>query len=716
MRAPESLEGDFEFMEEGEVAEEPSEFKGMDDTELASLIGQELQNTSSILSGGTIAAEREKAINYYYGREFGNEVDGKSQIVLADVAETIDWVMPSLVRMFTGGRETVRYEPTGQGDEPGADQASDVINKKFVTKWNGERLIHDLLKTCLMEKVAPGYVTVEQQQKLEVVEYHGLTVEQLTELLAEDGVEPIEHTAREVELEPPGAPAGAPKVSIQLHDVRVKRVTSKREIKIGPIPPEEFFITRRYADIDDETPFCGRRFKRSVSTLVGMGLPRALVEQLQADDPIETDTSRITRFLDEEDGPPADITREDSGRMVWVTECFIRADVDGDGIAELRKVIMGGSGETSQILFNDYAEDIDYFAICPYPMPFKFWGRSLADIVAPLQLIRSTIMRMILDYLYLTVNPQKVVREGSVDIDSLLLAKAGGNIIAFDSVDDVKPLLQPSMSPAVFSTMEMLTGERENRAGVTRYNQGLDASSLNQTASGISQIMEASAARIELIARCLVPGLRRMFKLILKKQKQHGMMEESIRIRDRWVNVDPSTWNVDMDVAIQVGLGVGQARERIANLNQIIQTQVLASDKFGDLLVTPKQGYAALQELTEAMGFPIEGKFFKNPGEEMPPPPPPDPKLLQAEADGKKSEFDARLAEQRFHLDVQKFQADEAFRRYECEKKTEVDLARLAANERVEFAKIQSTEQIEKQRIAAQTEAAEEKGEPEGGE
>ena len=704
----------WEFLEEGEGPEEGPRSTVMSDDDLKSLIAQELQDTSAIMNGGTLAEERERAINYYYARPFGNEVEGKSQIVLADTAETIDWIMPSLIRMFTGSRELVAYEPVNKGDEAGADQSTDVVNLKFERQLNGFVILHTLFKVSLGEKVAPGYVQMKEVHKLTVDTYEDQTEIQLQQILETPGVTPIEHSERVVamkQLVPGEQGMEEVDVPVTLHTIKVKTLRTFKKLDVGAIPPEEFFITRRYADIDDETPFCGRRFQRSVSSLIASGLPAALVESLHSDDPTDTDSTRLARYQDEDGGNgPTDLTRTDSGRRVWVTECYIRVDQDGDGIAELRRVLLGGDGESGIILENDYADDgeIPYFHLCPYPMPFKFWGRSLADIVAPLQLIRSTIMRMILDYLYLTVNPQKVVREGAIDMESLLTARAGGNIIAYDNVEDVKPLEQPSMPPAVFSVFEMLQGERENRAGVTRYNQGLDAASLNQTARGLSQIMEAASARVELIARCFVPGLSRMFKLILKTLKRHGMAEEAMRLRDQWVDVDPASWNVDMDVVVKVGLGVGQARERIESLLKIIEMQMAAAEKLGPQLVTPQHGFAALQELCEAMGFPIDEKFFRNPGNEPPPPPAPDPRMLDAETKAKAAEANIKANVGKLKIDATKAETDLQFKQYECQKKTEIDLARIASNERIEFAKIQSAEKIATEQAEATRAAAKE--------
>ena len=47
-----------------------------------------------------IARQREKAIEYYYGLPFGNEVEGRSQFVDSTVADTIEWIKPSLMRIF----------------------------------------------------------------------------------------------------------------------------------------------------------------------------------------------------------------------------------------------------------------------------------------------------------------------------------------------------------------------------------------------------------------------------------------------------------------------------------------------------------------------------------------------------------------------------------------------------------------------------------------
>ena len=94
--------------------------------ELVARIQSEI--TDSLGYGDTVSQHREKAMEYYYGQPFGNEVEGRSQFVDSTVQDTIEWIKPSLMRVFASGDEMVKFSPHGPEDVPMAEQATDYVN------------------------------------------------------------------------------------------------------------------------------------------------------------------------------------------------------------------------------------------------------------------------------------------------------------------------------------------------------------------------------------------------------------------------------------------------------------------------------------------------------------------------------------------------------------------------------------------------------------
>ncbi len=657
------------------------ELRPLDIREIKSVIQLEINDALGGL-GSEIADDRQKAIRYYYGRPFGNEIDGRSQVVLTDVKDTIEWVMPQLMRMFTGGTHIVEYEPRRQGQEQQAKQATEFVNYLFMDEQDGFRILYDLFKTALLEKNSPGKVYSEKKYEPMLERYNGLSEAELGLLLDDEGLEVVAHDVEEKTLgrDPE---TGEPIVE-KLYNVQVRHMQAHVDVRVAAIPPEEFLIARRTIRLDDTTQFTAHRVKRTASDLIAMGFPKDLVLSVPSDDTPEFSIGRTERLSEDETFPVTTAERADAAsREIWTTDCVLRMDTDGDGYAELHKFIVAGEN-TVEILDDVEISHNPFFDLCPIPMPHKFHGMSLADLIMDLQLIRSTLLRQMLDNLYLINNQRMVVLDGEVDLDDLLTSRPGG-IVRANQLDAVRPLEQGQLGPMAMAMMEYLEEVKQNRTGITRYTQGMDASSLNQTATGISRIMDAAQVRIELIARIFAQtGLKRMFKLLLREMIQAGVKDRVFRLRGEWVTVDPSQWDEDMDVRIKVGLGVGQAQERIANLQTILQLQTqLTQMGFGEFMVTPANAFNALEGVAEAMGFPIPEHFFTDPGDREAPEPTPDPKVLEIEM---KKELEAarlELEKERLSLKEREDALDAELRKEEILMRERVEMARIESQERI---------------------------------
>jgi hypothetical protein len=597
----------------------------MTESELKAILSAEIEDSIGHV-GGELSEQRRKALDYYLGQPFGNEIEGRSKVVSTDVADTIEWILPSLLRIFTAGDDVVRYEPTGPEDEEVARQATEYANWIFTRDNPGFLILYTLFKDALLQKNGIGKVWWEETEEDQREVYRQKTPDEVQALLADPDVELIEareYRAERIGIDPSGAIVAMPVV---FHDVTVKRRRRSGRVRVMPVPPDEFLISRRARTIE-EAAFVAHRVRRSVSELLALGYDRKTVEALPdagEDDPNGEERARFD--FDDTGDPAGSHGLNRAMREVWITECYIRADWDGDGIAERRKITVGGTGD--EILDNEpWDGPLPFVSLTPIIMPHRFFGLSVADLVMDLQLIKSTILRQILDNLYLSNNGRHVISD-QVNLDDMLTVRPGGIVRlksgAMPSQGHVLPLDTPLVAAQAFPMLEYIDGIREGRTGVTRYNQGLHADTLNKTASGINQIMTAAQQRVELIARVFAEtGIKDLFRKILELVGKHQNAPRIIRLRNRWVPMDPRNWNTQMDLSINVGLGTGNRDQMLVHLQNLLGIQVQAIKLQGGVagpIVTLENVYNTLAKLVENAGLKSVDAYFTAPGA-MPPMP-----------------------------------------------------------------------------------------------
>ncbi len=654
--------------------------------EVKSIVSHEIMDSHGAISAGSqISEERRKALRYYYGRSFGNEVEGRSQVVLTEVADTIHWMMPSLMRMFFGPNTTWVFEPSNPDEIEAAEEATAYVNATFRDDMNGYQILYDWFFTALLEK--NGFVIAYYEEKIEPRKetFYGLSPEEF-QMLIEDGRngEVIEFSQNEDEfIEGPDGP-------VPLIDCTIQYNNKVGKIKVDGIPPEEALVARRTIILDDDAKFCGQRKKMTVSDLIAMGYDPKMVDELPTDESPEFSQGRTIRLSEEETFPISTAERADAAsREIWVNNCFLRIDEDGDGYAELRNIVV--VGDTSMEIISD--EEVNWMPISSLtavPVPHKFFGQSVADLVGDLQVIRSTLMRQMLDNIYLQNNSRHVVIEGAVEIDDLLTSYPGG-VIRATMPDAVTPLITQPLGPAAMQMMEYLEDIREVRTGVTRYSQGLDAGSLNATATGVSAIMSASHARIELIARTFAEtGMKQLGRNLLRLMKENYTKPRRVKLRGKWTNIDPSKWNENMTVKVKVGLGVGAASERIGFVMQVLGLQNELMKTGGKGMVTQDNVYRAASEITEAMGFQLPDMFFTDPNGQQWPEEPPNPKILESERRSKEDSGRLKLDFAKIADDVENNDDMMKFRYKELEDRIKVDRERIEMEERVRMAQVKA--------------------------
>ena len=681
----------------------------MDQEKLKGILDAEIDNSLGYIQTDT-TDERSKAIEYYNREPYGNEVEGRSQIVTGEVAEVVDGALPQLLRVFTQSDEMVRFEPKSQGDEEKAKQATEYVNWVLNHDNEGVILFHNWFKDALLQK--NGIVKVYWDEQVDVTkeEYKNLSEEELAVLLADEEVEVVSQ-----EIIPSDDPlfnnidplTGA-MIPVNFYNVKLKKTTKTGKVIVENVPPEEFLISKKARTIAD-SPFVAHRRLITRSELIAMKFAKDVVETLPTWSDLTYTQERTARFSNGEN-PDDNNTIDPSMEEIEVYECYIKADMDGDGIAELRKVFYAGR----EILDDKEIDFVPFASICPIPMPHKFYGHSLADRTMDLQLIKSTVTRQILDNLYLTNNARMGVVEGQVNLDDMLTVTAGG-VVRIKNPNAIVPLTVPATASQSFPMLQYLDSVQSKRTGVNDAQQGLDPNILqNATATAVAAVQSAAAGKIEMIARIFAEtGVKDLFQKILQLLCKYQDKARVIRLRGKYITIDPREWTNGFDVSINVGLGTGNKQEQMAMVALVLQKQeqILGTQGYNNPLVTITQYRQTLGRFIEAAGYKDSSEFFKEIPPELeqqianpqPQQAPVDPAvqayMAQAQA---QMQIDQAKAQQQMALEQQKAEADLMLQQQKAQAEIQLKREKAMADLELKTAEFQAEAQLKAMQVGAQ--------------
>ena len=589
---------------------------------LKSLIESEIDGAIGYLESET-TEQRRQALSAYLRDPYGNELEGRSQIVTGEVAEVIDGALPQLMRVFTG-EEVVRFDPVSPGDEEAAKQATEYCNWVLNRDNEGFIILRNWFFDALLQKV--GIVKTYWDTKVDITKetYRDLTDDELVMLMSDGTLEVVAQDTQEM-IDPYG-------IVIRKHTVQVERKNEFGTVKIENVPPEEFLISKRARNVQD-SPFVAHRRLVTRGELVAMGFDRDVVSGLPSNDALSFTPERVARFSQGEQ--PHDMQSLDFDMQeVEVFECYVvtgekyaeedyqesygeewddqqQMEEETDiGLTHRYKIFYAGN----EILSKEECDFVPFHSICPLPIPHKFYGQSLADRATDLQLIKTTLTRQMLDNLYLTNNNRMVAIDGQVNLDDLLTTTPGG-VVRVKSAGAVQSLAVQSIASQTFPMMEYIDGVQAKRTGVSDAQQGLNPDILqNVTATAVAAMTTQAQGKLELIARTFAEtGVKSLFKGILYLAAKYSDKPRILRLRGKYVPYDPRTWKNSYDVTINVGLGNGNRNEQLAMLQMVLAKQEEILKGFGPAnpLVSVSQYRTTLSKMVEAAGIKDVDSYFK---------------------------------------------------------------------------------------------------------
>jgi hypothetical protein len=581
----------------------------MDEGKLKAILDSEIWSALGYIQSET-TKERQQALEYYLRRPYGNEVEGKSQIVTGEVAEAVDGALPQLIRVFTSSDNIVEFNPVHEGDQELADGATTYVNHVFYKDNDGFSILHNWFKDALLEKVGVVKVYWDDETNITKESYKGLTEDELVLIMQDQEVELVSHEMID-NIEVVVDPITGQQVerNNQTHNVKVRKTVRNGTVRVENIPPEEFIISKRARNIQ-ESGFCAHRKMLTRSELISMGFDPKVVEGLNTGNALEYSPERIARYTRGEQ--PTDMMSQDhSMQIVEVYECYIKVDYNDDGVAELRKIVYA----SNEILSDEDCDYIPFHSICPLPIPHKFFGNSLADRTMDLQLIKSTVTRQILDNMYLTNNARVLAVEGQVNYDDLLTSTAGG-VIRVKNPAAVSQLAVTSSAGQSFPLLQYLDDVQAKRTGVSDMQQGLSADVLqNATATAVATMSNAANGKLELMARIFAEtGVKSLFQSIFRLLCKYQVNARTLMINKKPMVFNPREWSEQYSISINVGLGTGSRAEQLATMQMILgkQEQIIQGYGLSNPLVNLKQYRDTLAKFIHMAGFKDASGFLQD--------------------------------------------------------------------------------------------------------
>jgi len=513
-----------------------------------------------------IREDRERAQKYFDGVVDLSHEEGRSKVVSTKVRDVVRGAKPGLMRVFLNNDKFVEFIPKSSEDVTNAEQATAYTHWVF-DKVGGYNVLSNAIHDSLVKKVGIVKVWWNNATVAESHTYENLSDEEVEMLTADDEVEVIEHSQElTMEMDEMGI-----EVSRNVHSMLISHKYEEGEMVIEGIPPEEFFIDGSAKSIDDAYIVCHKSEKRA-GDLIAMGFDQDVIDGLvgEDDDSNNEGEEKLLRFGENADSDD-EAVNDPSMRAIIVTEAYLKIDIEGDGVPTLHKFLCGGTNY--EILEQEPWDKAPFADFHVDPEPHAFYGRSLAQLVMNDQDTTTSVLRGILDNVALVNTPRLEVNEDLVIMDDVLNNEIGA-VIRSEQIGSVNPLVVPFVAGSTLPALQYLDMLVEEKTGISKMSMGLNADALqNTTATAAAITQQASAGHVEVMARNLAEGMKRLFQLMLHVSIKNSPDEQMMRLNGEFISVDPQVWNSSMDMQINVGLGTGQEDVKAAALMQTFQTQ-----------------------------------------------------------------------------------------------------------------------------------------------
>lgn len=694
-------------------------------------IVRDLIGDSVTFADDDLAPMRAEATEYYLGEPFGTELEGRSQYISTEVRDAVHGILPSLLKVFFGAERAVEFQPRNQEDVENAEQASDYVQYIF-EKNGGFMKAHSVMLDGLVRKMGV-FKWAWQDEEPTTHSGEGLTKEQLVQLVSE-GAELTK--VEEMDAESDAAPAGYDSPDAGAPPAPLYRAEYTRGgygcPKIWALPPEEFIYSREARSVDDGL-FVGHRTEKSRGELIAMGIDEEILDEWghKTDLLQDNEEAWVRRSVANDADPEAPDAGEANEDILYV-EGYARIDVDGDGVAELRKVCTIGP-LYHLVKDPEPADEVPFSIFVPFPEPHTITGQSLADKTMDLQRLTSFLTRAMLDSGSMSIFPRTWYVRSKVNVADLLNQEMGG-VVGMDAPGMAGEFAHSFMGKDLLAVLAYFDEVKERRTGQNKGALGLDADALQSTTKSAADAAVGAAQEAkEMIARFFAEmALKPLFRGIYRMLIEHQPRKEMVRLRNRWVEIDPAKWNADADLVVNVALGAGMVEQRLAVLANFAmkQEQILTMLGPQNPLVSLGQYAHALRTALELSGRKDTQNYINAlPIDWQPPPTPPQPspeeQLVQLEAQKaqiqaqakqqemqlkqQQAQVDVQIEREKLNNDREKMQAELALKRQELEAEIALKIKELELQHQIQLEEARIKAEIQRSQAATQSAIEQEK-------
>lgn len=661
---------DDELMEDLDEAAEAG--AGMSDEDILHMLDGERHVSIGFENFSTLERKRTTSLKYAKGEmDDMPSLPNRSKAVSTDIAEAIETVMPDLMDIFTGGEDVATIAPVSADDEERASQETDWVNYTAFQKLPGFLLLYTAIKDALLTDTGILYTYWQDEEAVEEEEVFGKTAPEL-EMAAESGVEIVS-------VQPAEPIMGEEGVEIPTFNAVLRRKYDKGQIRSEAVDPSNLTVAQDATlDLNKAVYFCIRSYPRA-QALLDMGFDEELVAKLPAYTKRTTNENielardvagETTSLVQSAEGSgPEGPDGKSLMRTVEVHKHFIRADIDGTGKSQLWKI---ETDSDCRVLLDKRRIDRTGVSVgTPFITTHRFYGQSLAEKLIEIQKIKTALLRLMLDSGYFAMNQRTEIAMDQANEHTIsdLMRNEPLAPVRSRTGNAVRPLQSGALSFNVAQALEYVSTMGEQRTGIVRNAQGLNPDTLHDTARGAQALMAAAQKRVRMIARILAETLVKGWLLdIHALSRKHATRADKIRLRGKWVDIDPSTFGDRSDMVIEVGVGSGGKDMELAALGRVIDfQQKMIQSQIPDYaaMAGPQQVWNAVTRFATRSGFKAPEMFFANPEEiaakkaqeaqmkQMQgieePPPPPDPAQMKIQGE-------LELARQK-HMDAMQMEA-----------------------------------------------------------
>jgi hypothetical protein len=466
-------------------------------------------------------ANRVKHYNIY--RAKGDDIaerDGRSRIKCSDTMDAIEWMMPSFMRTFAGSNASISVVPVGTEDVKKAEKHERLINWQFMgRRVQGFNVLYEWIKTALIYGTSVIKVTWRDIYVKKGFDMPVVSEAEMQNMLADSDFINIDGSPEDI---PMGSvltedilaaaqndpimlakigqinayPQGVQPVALEsmrvYRDVRgTKKIKSYSGPQVEVISPEDFYMDPEARSIE-EAQFAIHRVWRTFGELRQLeqdGIYQNVDKVKEWVDKERSDQSNheeSARYAAAGQNPPetnATYNHEDqlARRKLEVFEWWGLIDLEGEGFQEPYLIVFCGES-ILRMEKNPYGHGQPPFEVLrPMLDPFKFTGIGMPELVGEFQSLKTALIRQTLDNISFQNNGMWLVnRNAGVDINALLNPRPGTVVRTNIVAGSVQPLTPPSLHSMPLTMIELADSMLQKRTGVTSYNQGLDADSLNK--------------------------------------------------------------------------------------------------------------------------------------------------------------------------------------------------------------------------------------------